>query len=204
MTSPSRIPAALLALVASLALAASGCGGDDEEGDDGSGVSADAFETELPAGWEEGDEEDRENAQEIALGGVESTLGVDPEQIMFEVQAVWTDGDSEGDFVTNVNVIAEPLPPGLAAEQYVDLSTDLLEQTGQFENVTTEPGPDVDGSDSTAVEYTASQGDETVQLQTLILVRDETGYNITMTAAEDQFDEATADLDEILASWSWD
>ena len=200
MTSPSRILSALLALVAALTLVAA-CGSDDE--DDSGGVSADAFETELPAGWDEGDEDDRETAQEIALGGVESTLGVDPEQIMFEVLAVWTDGDSEGDFTTNVNVIAEPLPAGLDAERYAQISTDVLGQTGQFQDVSTTDGPEVDGSASTAVEYTASQGDETLRLQTLILVRDETGYNITMTATEDTFDEATADLDEILGAWAW-
>jgi len=188
--------AAALAIAGLLFLA--GCG--EEEGGP---VSAPSFDAVLPSGWMEGDEGDVDNATELASQGAAATLGVEEDQLDLEAEAVWFYSESEGDFTTNINVLAEGIPPGVGEDNYVETSLGTVSELPGIADLEELEPTQVDGEEAESIEYSAAPAGQALKFRAVALVHDGTGFNITATASEDQFDKASEDLDEILASWEW-
>ncbi|MDQ3759994.1 MAG: DUF1795 domain-containing protein [Actinomycetota bacterium] len=185
-----------------VAIAATGCG-DGEDGDGGP-VTAPSFATELPSGWSEGDDDDLEFTEESAKQGAASALGVSADELSIEAEAVWFGPETEDGFKTNVNVLAEAIPPSLDEAAYIEASLGNLEGIPGVEEFERRAGPDLGGEETEEIEYSSLAQGETLRFRALTLVRDETGFTVTLTASEDAFEEASADLDEITASWEWE
>jgi hypothetical protein len=187
--------AALAAL--SFALLA-GCG--EKEGGP---VSAESFDAELPSGWTEGDDDDLETATQAAVQGAASILGVDPDELNLEAQAVWLDSEAEGDDNTNINVLAEEIPPDVGEDGYIEASLGTIDELPGVEDFEELGDTEVDGDTGEGIAYTAAPSGAALRFRAVAVVHDGEGFNITLTAAEDEFDSASEDLDEILASWQW-
>ena len=185
-------------LVGVAIMAFAGCGEDD-----GGPVSAPSFDAVLPSGWSEGDDDDLESIEETAVQGAASAIGVSSDDLVLEAEAVWFDSETGGSFATNVNVLAEELPAGFDEGDYVDASLGNLEGLPGIEDFERGPGPDLGGDKTEEVEYSSSAGTGPVRFRALTVVRGETGFTVTLAAAEEDFGEASADLDEIAASWEW-
>ena len=176
-----------------------GCGEDEEEGGP---VSAPSFDAVLPEGWTEGDDSDVEKATGLATQGAAAALGVSADQLNLEAEAVWFGPESE-DFRTNINVLAEEIPPGLNDNQYVETSFGTVSQIPGIDDLEDLDPTQVDGEEAESLEYSAAPSGQELRFRAVALVHDGLGFNITATASEDQFDKASEDLDEILASWEW-
>ena len=197
-----RVIGATALVALSLPLLA-GCGDDEGGESDGGPASAPSFEAELPSGWSEGGDEALETATNAATLGAASTLGVDPGELNIEAEAVWLDDGSEGAFTTNVNVLAEEIPPELGEDNYVDASlgtVDALPEVSDFKEL--DP-VEIDGDPAEQVVYEAAPSGATLRFRSIALVHDGEGFNITLTAAAEAFDAASAELDDIVASWQW-
>lgn len=183
--------------VLSLALLA-GCGEED-----GGAVNAPSFDAELPPGWAEGDDDDLELVNEAAVQGAASALGVDASQLNINAEAVWF-GESTGDFTTNINVLAEEIPPAIDQDRYVEISLGAVGQLPGIEDFEEVGVSEVGGEEGETIEYSAAQpSGEPLRFRAIALVRSGQGFNITLTAADDSFDDASEDLNEILGSWQW-
>lgn len=196
------------ALAAVCVLAIAGCGGDDDEGSEepaaeGGPVSAASFDAEIPSGWSEGEDAALEAATNTATLGAASTLGVDAEELNIEAQAVWLDEESEGDFQTNINVLAEDIPPELGEDDYVAASLATVNALPGIEDFEELDPTEVDGDAAEQIAYTAAPSGAALRFRSIALVHEGRGYNITLTAAEDAFDDASAELDDVVASWQW-
>jgi hypothetical protein len=195
-----RLTAVAAALAACALLAA--CGDDDD--DERISASAPDFSVDLPEGWEAQDSEARERAGEIGVDAVGEDLGI-PEDAQFslDVQALWSVTEASDDFTTNINVFAEPLGE-FSPQEYLEFSRAQLERTpfaGEVGRL--EPGPEVDGDESQGLEYTSAQQGLALRLRLVSIFHDDSAYNVTLTALEEDFADASADLDAILESWTW-
>jgi hypothetical protein len=194
----ARIAAALLA-----AALLTACGDDDDD-DERVSASAPDFSVELPDGWEEQDAGTREAIGEQGIENLGEQGGL-PENAQFavDVQAVWSVTEPSEEFTTNVNVFAEGVAP-LTPARYLRVSIQQLGASGLATEVgTPAAGPDVDGEPSQEVEYSAAQEGLDLRLRLVTVFHDGNAYNVTLSALPDDFDAASADLDEILASWAW-
>jgi hypothetical protein len=177
-----------------------GCG--EGEGDGGP-VSAPSFDAVLPSGWTEGDDDDVDQATALASQGAAAALGLSEDQLDLQAEAVWFYSESEGDFTTNINVLAEGIPPSVGEDNYVESSLGTVSELPGIAGLDElEPTP-VDGEEAESIEYSAAPSGQPLKFRAVALVHNGTGFNITATASEDQFDNASEDLDEILASWEW-
>ncbi|MDX6586269.1 MAG: hypothetical protein QOI31_742 [Solirubrobacterales bacterium] len=188
--------AAALAVSGLILLA--GCG---EEGEGGP-VSAPSFDAVLPAGWTEGDDSDVDNATGLATQGAAAALGVPADQLNLEAEAVWFGPESE-DFRTNINVLAEEIPPSVGEDQYVETSLGTVSELPGIEGLEDLDPIEVDGDAAESIEYSAAPAGQPLQFRAVALVHEGEGFNITVTGPDDEFDGASEDLDEILASWEW-
>lgn len=161
--------------------------------EDGELETSDApFTAELPGGWEERSRDELSDAAEQG--------GAIPEGV--ETLALWAKQPEDG-YATNVNVISEEVPPGTELEQFEQGARDQL---GQGFNAEIGDSEQVEVGDDEAFQfdYTADAlGDGTVAFRVVGVVRDGRGYSITLSSLEDATEEANAEFEEILASWSW-
>ena len=151
--------------------------------------------SELPEGWVEGGDDERELAQNAA----ELASGTD-----VEVVSVYIDERTAGSgFATNVNVISEEVSDDVDLAEYEEIALEGLRKGG-FEGVEAAGDGEIAGEEARFVEYAAPE-DSPVQIkvQLAIVIRDDTGYAFTLTAANDEFDAASRDFDEILRNWEW-
>jgi hypothetical protein len=191
-------PAAALAIFGLLLVA--GCGEDEGEGGP---VSAPSFDAVLPAGWTEGDDADVESATNLANQGAAATLGVEEDQLTLEAEAVWFDSEPEWDFTTNINVLAEEIPPSVDVDDYVEISLGTVSQLPGIDDLEELDPTEVDGDRAESIEYSAAPSGQPLMFRAVALVHEGEGFNVTVTASGDEFDAASEDLDEILASWKW-
>ena len=189
--------AAALAVIGLLFLA--GCG--DDEGEGGS-VSAPSFDAVLPSGWTEGDDSDVDNATELATQGAATALDISADELNLEAEAVWF-GSEADDFRTNINVLAEEIPPGLDEDKYVEVALGAVTALPGIEDLEDLDPTQVDGEDAESIEYAAAPTGQDLRFRAVALVHNGLGFNITVSASESEFDDASDDLDEILASWEW-
>jgi hypothetical protein len=190
----------LLVLPAIVALALSGCS-DEEERIDGSGYSY-----AVPDGWEDASDE-------------ASDIDLDLQSVLVDSVVI---GERRDDFTTNVNVVREEgLPPGVTARQYAEASLANIrnpaasgfppEAVEELEDIDSEsldslPGTELGGSDAASWEYTdgGSAGGAETQVRQVAAVRDGAAYIVTLTALPDAFEDGTAGLEDVVASWEWD
>ena len=116
----------------------------------------------------------------------------------------WSEGEP-GPERPSIIVIREPVPEGASDEQFVQSSIRNAERI--FADALTEPiepvsGVELEGEELPAFDYTA-RIDVTLAKRVAFAFRDGEAYTITLTSPPGAFDGATADLDEILASWTW-
>lgn len=193
---------AVAALCAALALVAVGCGQDDERVEAG----APDFTVELPAGWEEGDADTREEVGETGIEEFGDEIGVSEDaQFAIDVQAVWAQAEPVDGVTTNINVFREELN-GVSPSDYFAISEQQLRAATGFVTGAGPllEGPSVGGEPSRTVDYSAApaQG-QTARLRLVTVIRGGAAYNITLTASPGAFESAASDLDAIIASWSW-
>jgi hypothetical protein len=192
----TKRPAAAIAFLALALLAGCGTG-------EGGPVSAPSFDAVLPAGWTEGDDDDLNDATDAAIQGAASSLDVSEDQLHLVAEAVWYDSESGGDFTTNINVLAEEIPPGVDEDQYVEVSLGTVQQVPGIEDFEELGSTEVGGEEAQAIEYSGSPTGIELRFRAVALVHNGQGFNITVTAPGDAFEAASDDLDAILESWEW-
>lgn len=194
--------AAALALLAGVALMPLACGEDDEPL---VGTADAPYEVTLPSGWQEASEEQREAAGVQAGEAFEAAAGQDVDVPNVGVTSLWSRGEF-GDEVPNVIVITEPLPQGISPAQFVTVSIDnaqrafsaqLIAPPREVEPIT------VAGEGSRAFDYRVRFGDQELGKRVVFIFREDSVYTLTLTSLPADFRQATAELDEILASWQW-
>jgi hypothetical protein len=190
----------LAALLALAAVAVAGCGGEDEERVDGEGYSYAA-----PEDWNDVSEE-LSDARGLEFAGVR------PDTIVA--------GETEDDFATNVNVVADPgLPDDLPSDVFAQANIEGLRNPARV-NIPPEVADaiealdvrelrrtgavDLDGEEAVSWEYLSTPAGRDLRLRQIAVVLDGTGYTLTMTALPDRFEEGSDALDEVVESWTWD
>ena len=159
----------------------------------------------LPEGWTEpGDDQKELIAQSIGVA-VESAADQELDVPGVTLASFWSEGEPSPER-PSIIVIREPVTEGATDEQFVQSSIRNAERI--FGDALTEPiepvsGVELEGEELPAFDYTASI-DVTLAKRVAFTFRDGEAYTITLTSPPGAFDGATADLDEILASWSWD
>jgi hypothetical protein len=183
-----------------LALAAFGCGGEDEDPVEGTG-----YTYSVPDGWE-----DVSDRSEEELGG--QLGGLTPDSVVV--------GESEDDFATNVNVIREGgVPTRVTAEQYAEVSLAALRDPAAAgfppqvaeaierlrpTQITELRDAELDGERAFAWDYRSSQEGRRLRVRQMATVMGGAGYTVTLTALPDGFEEGNDALDEVVESWSWE
>lgn len=201
MTRTSR---ALTAVLASAALALTGCSGSEGSGSsDGgsgdSGASANDFTAagvsfEAPDGWEELDAEDADVSGE-GTADVAEGLGMTPEQLQATIQQVdlfVVDGDGpQSGFLSNINVLEQQgeLPADKLIEQQ-------FSQMGATVNGVSHPDAGID--EVTAVDYSLEVPPNTVEgISYLVPLGDQV---VTITVSTPDRAQSTEIGEAVLAS----
>jgi hypothetical protein len=192
--------------VAALAAAAlvAGCG-DDEDSAPEIGVSAAPYEVTLPDGWREGTEEEKEQLGLQAGAAVEEAAGEELELPDVGLTSLWLRGEPALDTPSAV-VIREPIPDGVEPERFVSVSLENAERAFADQLVgATRQAPDstVAGEAAPTYDYRIRFGNRELAKRAVFIIRDGDAYTLTLTTTPPDFDGATAELDEILASWTW-
>jgi hypothetical protein len=190
-----RRVASLLALAA---LAAAGCGGEDDDPVEGTG-----YTYSVPDGWE--DASDSEAADEAP-----KVIGVRFDSLV--------NGGAENGFAVNVNVLRERVPGGVTASEYAELNIATLrnpsaagyppELAERIEELDvrglSEPRElELDGAGAMTWDYGTTQGGRDMRQRQMVVVRDGAGFTITLTALPSQFEDGAEALGEVVESWSW-
>jgi PsbP len=189
-----------LALLLLLALAAFGCGGEDEDPVEGTG-----YTYSVPDGWE-----DVSDRAEEELGG--QLGGLTPDSVVV--------GENQDDFATNVNVIREGgVPTQVTAEQYAEVSLAALRDPAAAgfpppiaeaierlrpTQITELREAELDGEQAFEWDYRSSQEGRRLRVRQVATVMGGAGYTVTLTALPDGFEEGNDALDEVVESWSWE
>ena len=212
MTRSRRAALALPTVLAALVLA--GCSGDDDSPvddvevestpDAGEAVGTDLVSFELPEGWAVLDSEQaREKAGSDAnpmLEELSDRMGMTEDQLAAQLEAIElfaaAPGGAVDGFLTNVNVIEQPSPPGGVPEgdgMRMELMT-FADEVGDIEPL------DVDGVDGVRAEYSfATNGLSLNGVQLYIEAGDEIAIiTVSATEAEDADDVADAIEDSLV------
>ena len=200
MSSPLRLALAG-ALAVTLAVALFACGGDDEPP---LNSGAATYDVTLPGRWTERPDEEKQQVAEQAGAEFESAADVEIDIEGIALTSYWTDGEPAAG-APSVVAVREPPPEGISQDQFVEISlanagrafADQL--VGDFEPV---PDRDVGGEPAPAFDYRLDRGG-TQAKRAVFVFRDDLVFTITLTARSADFEESAADLDEILASWTW-
>ena len=192
------IRSVLAALLALAALAATGCGGEDEDPVEGTG-----YTYSVPDGWE--DASDSQAAEEA------------PEVIGVRFDSL-VNGEAEDGFAVNVNVLRERVPDGITASEYAELNIatlrdpsaagyppELAERIEELDvrGLSRPRELELDGAGAMTWDYGTTQGGRDMRQRQMVAVRDGAGYTITLTALPSQFEDGAEALDEVVESWSW-
>jgi hypothetical protein len=197
--------AALGIALAFLLAGVTGCGDDDDGGGGSFITSSDApYTVTLPEGWSEPPDEQKELFAQSIGAAVESAADQELDAPGVSLASFWSEGEPDPER-PSIIVIREPVTEGASDEQFVQASIRNAERI--FGDALTEPiepvsGVELEGAELPAFDYTASIN-ATQAKRVAFAFRDGQAYTITLTSPPDAFDGATADLDEILASWSW-
>jgi hypothetical protein len=188
----------LAAVLALAALAASGCGGEDEDPVEGTG-----YTYSVPDGWE--DASDSQAAEEA------------PEVIGVRFDSL-VNGEAEDGFAVNVNVLRERVPGGITASEYAELNIatlrdpsaagyppELAERIEELDvrGLSRPRELELGGTGAMTWDYSTTQGGRDMRQRQMVVVRDGAGFTITLTALPSQFEDGAEALGEVVESWSW-
>jgi hypothetical protein len=187
------------AALLTLAALAAGCGGEDEDPVEGTG-----YTYSVPDGWE--DASDSEAADEAP-----KVIGVRFDSLV--------NGEAEGGFAVNVNVLRERVPGGITDSEYAELNIatlrdpsaagyppELAERIEELDvrGLSRPREVELGGAGAMTWDYSTTQGGRDMRQRQMVVVRDGAGYTITLTALPSQFEDGTEALDEVVESWSWE
>ena len=209
MTRSRRAALALPTVLAALLLA--GCSGDDDSPvddvevestpDAGESVGTDLVSFELPEGWAVLDSDQaREKAGSDAnpmLEELSDRMGMTEDQLAAQMEAIElfaaAPGGAVDGFLTNVNVIEQPMPPGGLPDPEAirpDLMT-FADEVGDIEAVETGGG-----LDALRAEYVVASGDLEIQGEQLYVEVEDELVIISISAARAEDTAEIADLVE--------
>ena len=174
------------------ALLAGGCGGDDEEPENGvqqqpeGAVEGTGYSFVAPQGWQD--------ASELFAGSA------------IRVDAAYAEPAPQDGFATNVNVIRET-PRGLDADRFDDYAQQLREQASAL---ATDAGPsaieetELDGEPARTWSYESRRREQPrVRQQQVVVIHADALYTVTWSARRAIFEESQAELQRLLDSWRW-
>lgn len=137
----------------------------------------DAFTVTVPGGWED------------------VTADVDEDTVLLAAK----ESERIDSFFTNV-VVTEEEYVGNLTTAVESTAKELAGEDGEYEIL--DPAP-VDGNEAPGYTLVREIQDSTVHQTQRWISHDGTLYVVTMSAVESQAEDASAALDDILASWSW-
>ena len=180
----------------------SACGEEDEPL---IGVAAGPYEVTLPAGWSEGTEAEKDEFGLSAGAAVEEAAGGELDVPGVGLTSLWLKGQVAPD-KPNAIVIREPIPESLDAQRFVTIALANAERA--FSSTIVEPFAERDeievaGEPARVFDYEIRFGDRSLAKRAVFILHDDVAYTLTMTSTPEDFDEVAAELDEILASWTW-
>ncbi len=198
MAAAGLLRAAALALLPVLLVAC----GDDEPAVD---LAAAPYTVTLPEGWSEGTEAEKAELGLQAGTALEEAAGTELELPEVGLTSLWLRGEAARD-TPNAVVFREPVPEGLGPAEFVAASLENV--LGAFSEQIAEPPEeqpeaDVAGEPAPAYDYTIQFGSRTLAKRAVFILHDGFAYTLTLTSPPEQFKRAAAELDEILASWTW-
>jgi hypothetical protein len=185
-------------MLALAALAAAGCGGEEEDPVEGTG-----YMYSVPDGWE--DASDSEAADEAS-----NVIGMRFDSVV--------NGEAEDSFAVNVNVLRQRVPGGITDSEYTELNIATLRDPSaagyppelaqrieelDVRGLSRPRELELDGAGAMTWDYRATQGGQDLRQRQIAVVRDGAGYTITLTALPSQFEDGTEALDEVVETWSW-
>jgi hypothetical protein len=190
-----------LLAVACLALAAGGCG-DDDDAEDRDRVSGRGYSYAVPEGWRDISEE---APDELEVAGIRPDTAVV--------------GEREDDFATNVNVIREGgLPPGVSTSEYANITIAVLRNPAasgfppefveaieriQPRGITEPREAELGGEPAVSWSYDSTQQGRELRIRQVASVVDDAGYTVTLTSLREQHEEGVDVFDELTDSWRW-
>lgn len=187
-----RVRTVLAIGVLMAALLAGGCGGDDDEPQNGvqqqpeGEVEGTGFSFVPPDGW-----------QDISKQFEGSAIRVD---------AAYAEPEPQGGFANNVNVIRET-PAGLDADRFEAYVEEFRRQAGSLATdagLSASEEIELDGEPARTWSYEARQrADTRIRQQQVVAIQGDALYTITWSARSDTFEESRAELQRLLDSWRW-
>lgn len=202
MRAPRLLAACALAILSVTAPVA--CG-EDEEDEPLVGVAESTYGVTLPEPWVEASEEEKAALGAQAGQAFESAAGGEIDVPDVGVTSLWFRGEPGATTPTAIT-ISEPLPAEIGEREFVTVSLANAERAFA-EQITRPPRErdevEVAGDPSRVFDYSVRFGDRELDKRALFVFRDERVYTLTLTALPPDFDEAAAELDEILSSWRW-
>lgn len=186
-----RFIATIAALL--LALGATACGGSDGEDDAEPAQPPPATEEPSePSVDDSGLADEPATSEEagIALRGPEGWEPTDPGALPGDLLVVNPEPDDQDGqpFAANINVLSEPAQ-GLGLEEYFDAAVAALPQVFTDYEQVEERDVEIDGRPARIIGSTFSQGAFELQNLQLITLVDDTGYIVTASALEEDWDE---------------
>jgi hypothetical protein len=168
-----------------------GCGGDDEEPQNGGqqpegAVEGTGYSFVPPDGWRDASE---------ALEG--SAVRID---------AAYAEPDPQDGFANNVNVIRES-PGGLDPDRFDEYVEELRSQAGTLATdagLTATEELELDGEPARTWNYESRRPEQPrIRQQQVVAIHEDALYTLTWSARRDTFEDSRAELQQLLDSWRW-
>jgi len=193
-----------VALALAMALLVAGCGDDDDGGSTVSSESA-SYGVDLPDGWDEASDTEKELAASAAGAVVDDATGGEGVEGI-AVTSFLGQGDLADPTTTSIIVVREPIPGGLDFDEFVEISNSniktLFADALTSEIVEAEP-IDIAGEPAPTFDYEATLQGEDFAKRVVFIERDDQAFSLTLSSLPEDAETAAADLDEIAASWEW-
>jgi len=194
-----------VAVAVAMALLMAACGGDDGGNSSSVGSESASYEVDLPEGWEEASDAEKEEAAAFAGAVVDdATGGEDIEGVA--VTSLWANGDLNDLSTPNVIVIREPLPAGLDFDEFVETSNKNIEALfGEALTSDIAEGDPIEvaGEPAPAFDYEATFDGVRQAKRVVFISRGDEAFTLTLSSPPEDAEAAATDLDEIMATWEW-
>lgn len=169
-------------------------------GSDGGPVEGPTYKADLPSGWEEG------STAALGLGLENKIPGVD-------LEVAWVRQDKVDGIAANVNVLSGKRPAAeleavARAQRNATGSQQAAEDAGLGGALNVTELGDLEkttlgGDPAFSFEFTNAPQQGTLRQRAIIAYHGDRGYNVTLTAAESDYEDRQDDFNAILASFEW-